>query len=270
MGEGDADSIPDESAGGDDASSDNGGRDIALYRISDSDGSISIDLVSQRPLQQSLLDSNDCFVLDTVDANIYVWVGKHCNAEEKQAAMRKAQGFIEKHNYPAWTHILRIVEGAEPTAFAQYFQAWRTTSELHARLLRSVESDEEDQGFEPRLFHVTLTKKRHRIRFEEVMDFEQEDLNEDDVMILDTGKEIFVWIGNGASDEEKEKIDSIQAKFIKKYNREDVPITTLNQGEESSVFQDKFPIWVDDHWSNQSSYHDIKARIHELNNAIED
>ena len=32
-----------------------------------------------------------------------------------------------------------------------------------------------------------------------------QDLNEDDVMVLDSGDEVYVWIGKGASDEEKEK-----------------------------------------------------------------
>ena len=33
--------------------------------------------------------------------------------------------------------------------------------------------------------------------------FDQDDLNVDDVMVLDTGDEVYVWIGNGATIEER-------------------------------------------------------------------
>lgn len=32
-----------------------------------------------------------------------------------------------------------------------------------------------------------------------------QDLNEDDVMVLDSGDEVYVWIGRGSDDQEKEK-----------------------------------------------------------------
>ena len=40
---------------------------------------------------------------------------------------------------------------------------------------------------------------------EEVLDFSQEDLEEDDVMILDAWKELFVWVGESARKEEKQE-----------------------------------------------------------------
>ena len=40
---------------------------------------------------------------------------------------------------------------------------------------------------------------------EEVLDFAQEDLEEDDVMILDAWKELFVWVGESARKEEKQE-----------------------------------------------------------------
>lgn len=33
----------------------------------------------------------------------------------------------------------------------------------------------------------------------------QQDLNEDDVMVLDSGDEVYVWVGRGSDDQEKEK-----------------------------------------------------------------
>lgn len=57
---------------------------------------------------------------------------------------------------------------------------------------------------EARLFHCRI-KANGKIRVEEIHHFEQEDLDSDDVMILDGGDEIYIWEGQGSSDEEKEK-----------------------------------------------------------------
>lgn len=57
---------------------------------------------------------------------------------------------------------------------------------------------------EPRLFHCRILRNG-KIRVEEVHDFDQTDLDVDDIMILDGGDEIYLWEGIGSTDEEKEK-----------------------------------------------------------------
>lgn len=99
---------------------------------------MEIQSIAQKPLLQNQLDTSDCFILDTVDANLFVWIGKQCNKKEKDEAMSKAQGFLTSKHYPGWTHVERIVEGAEPSIFRQYFQTWQGTGELHPRLIRSA------------------------------------------------------------------------------------------------------------------------------------
>lgn len=64
------------------------------------------------------------------------------------------------------------------------------------------ESYESADAGEPRLFHLHLLSNG-RLKVEEIHDFEQEDLAVDDVMVLDTGSEVYVWIGSAASEDEK-------------------------------------------------------------------
>ena len=45
--------------------------------------------------------------------------------------MEIATKYLENHtpSYPKWTKVDRIVEGAEPTIFKQYFKTWKEPEE---------------------------------------------------------------------------------------------------------------------------------------------
>lgn len=57
---------------------------------------------------------------------------------------------------------------------------------------------------EPRLFHCKLLSNG-KLRVEQVDDYEQDDLDEDDVMILDAGDEVYLWEGKDSSEEERRR-----------------------------------------------------------------
>nr|ATU82731.1 venom gelsolin-like protein 1 [Pristhesancus plagipennis] len=98
-----------------------------LYKISDASGKLVSEKIAQKPLKQSNLKSEDCFILDTGSSGIYVWVGRGSTVQEKVESLKRGQTFIEEKKYPAWTHLRRVVEGGEPTAFKEYFDGWRDT-----------------------------------------------------------------------------------------------------------------------------------------------
>ncbi|KAH8292417.1 hypothetical protein KR054_009491, partial [Drosophila jambulina] len=138
LGSGSADQVPEESTAEEDGAFERtDAAAVTLYKISDASGKLVVDTIGQKPLTQAMLDTRDCFILDT-GSGIFVWVGKGATQKEKTDAMAKAQEFLRTKKYPAWTQIHRIVEGAESAPFKQYFATWRDAGMAHTRLIRSA------------------------------------------------------------------------------------------------------------------------------------
>ncbi|CAG7818770.1 unnamed protein product, partial [Allacma fusca] len=87
--------------------------------------------------------------------------------------------------------------------------------------------------------------------------FDQDDLNEDDVMVLDTGAdEIFIWLGKGASQDERKHSMSMSDEYIKSQHERTggnaVSVSIIvKQGEEPDSFKTLFPSWNDNMWNKK-------------------
>ncbi|KAL5274428.1 Gel family protein [Megaselia abdita] len=150
LGSGSPSEVPDESTAEEDAAFEKSDENsVTLYKVSDQSGKLKVDSVASKPLRQEMLDTKDCFILDT-GSGIYVWVGRGATQQEKSQAMSKAQEFLTLKKYPAWTNVQRIVEGAESAPFKQYFATWRDSGMSHTRLIRSAlgyDTDDSDVEF---------------------------------------------------------------------------------------------------------------------------
>ena len=98
---------------------------------------------------------------------------------------------------------------------------------------------------------------------EEIFDFDQSDLIEDDVMILDTYAEVYVWIGKGANTEEKKKSLETAIEYIKTdasgRTVQTTVLGTVKQGFEPPNFTCHFFAWDSELWSKGKSYEQLKA-----------
>jgi len=74
----------------------------------------------------------------------------------------------------------------------------------------------------------------------EIFNFGQSDLVEDDVMFLDSGDEVYIWIGKDASTDEKEKSLELAKKYLDsdptERSAENGTIISVKQGEEPESF----------------------------------
>ncbi|KAJ6652860.1 hypothetical protein lerEdw1_010578 [Lerista edwardsae] len=182
------------------------------------------------------LNSNDAFVLKTPSA-AYLWVGQGASDPEKTGA----QELLKILGVQA----TQVAEGREPAAFWEALggrAAYRTSPRL---------KDKKMDAHPPRLF--ACSNKSGRFVIEEVPgELTQEDLATDDVMLLDTWDQIFVWVGKDAQEEEKTEAQSSARRYLETdpANRDRrTPITLIRQGFEPPTFTGWFLGWEDDYWS---------------------
>lgn len=219
-----------------------------LFRVRGTDAS---DVhASEVECGSSSLNSGDVFALVTLDHKVYIWIGKGASDFEKTSANERFTHY--------WPHgkVVIIEEGSEPSEFWEELHGYdRDASNLGAPLL------------EPRLFHCQLVVWRTKV--EEVRDFQQSDLDVDDVMLLDAGDEIYLWVGSGASVEENAKILQMAKKYIKQEPTDrtvdTVSVIRITQGNEPRVFTRMFPTWDKDYWKTVVSYDEVKEQVKKNN-----
>ncbi|TRY88346.1 hypothetical protein DNTS_025303, partial [Danionella cerebrum] len=184
----------------------------------------------------SNLNSNDAFVLVTPSGST-LWLGQGSSAAEKNGAQQL--GSI------LGADLSEISEGMEGDDFwsALGGKAEYRTSE---RLKQKMETHP------PRLY--ACTNKTGQFLIEEVPgEMTQEDLATDDVMILDTWDQVFVWVGKDANEDEKSETLTSAAKYLESdpANRDQrTPIVTVKQGFEPPTFTGWFLGWDHGFWSS--------------------
>eukprot|EP00056_Hartaetosiga_gracilis_P012462 m.198992 g.198992 ORF g.198992 m.198992 type:complete len:666 (-) comp13692_c2_seq2:133-2130(-) len=202
------------------------------------------------------LNSGDVFVLET-PANVFLWFGKGCTGDEREFSKKIVKTIVPKRG----ANFEVVSEGSEPKEFWEGL-GW----DIDANGRPTYAETKEDTGLEykePRLFQCS--NNRGYFYVEEIFDFDQEDLIEEDVMLLDTYAEIFVWIGKGANAIEKKGALEAAFEYVKTdpsgRTVDDTCIMQVKQGFEPTNFRCNFHAWDDDKWSSGLSYEELKAKL---------
>ncbi|GAB4851616.1 hypothetical protein Ancab_031018 [Ancistrocladus abbreviatus] len=74
-------------------------------------------------LSKCMLENNKCYLLDCGD-EIFVWVGRVTQVEDRKAASQATEDFINGQNRPKSTRITRIIQGYETHSFKSHFDSW--------------------------------------------------------------------------------------------------------------------------------------------------
>uniref|UniRef100_A0ACB8FW99 Uncharacterized protein n=1 Tax=Sphaerodactylus townsendi TaxID=933632 RepID=A0ACB8FW99_9SAUR len=199
------------------------------------------------PARASSLNSNDVFLLKTNQV-CYLWCGKGCSGDEREMAKTVAD-IISKRDKQT------VLEGQEPAEF------WLALGGK-APYASDKRFQEPAPHYQPRLFECS--NQTGQFIMTEIVDFCQDDLDEDDVMLLDTWDEIFLWVGKAANNYEKSESVSAASEYLKTHpaGRDlATPIIMVKQGHEPLNFTGWFAAWDPYKWSDGKSYEELKTSL---------
>ncbi|CAL4930935.1 unnamed protein product [Urochloa decumbens] len=74
-------------------------------------------------LTKSILENTKCFLLDC-GAELFVWVGRVTQVEDRKTASASVEKFVIKENRPKTTRITQVIQGYETHTFKSKFESW--------------------------------------------------------------------------------------------------------------------------------------------------
>jgi len=191
--------------------------------------------VIEVPLSRDSLNSGDVFIFDA-GLHLYQWNGGKAAGTEKVKAAQIVRAIDDERKGLATVH---VIEESDKDSDAQVF--WKAVGG-HGTVKSAAEggSDEEaDKNSEKRLFR--LSDSSGKLEFTEAAKgklIKRSALDSSDVFILDTGFEVFAWIGKAASLQEKKRALSYAQDYLVKFNRPIyLPIARILEGGENEVFE---------------------------------
>ncbi|KAI9548754.1 hypothetical protein NQZ68_003288 [Dissostichus eleginoides] len=222
---------------------------IRLFQVHGSDPSNT--KAMELPALASSLNSNDVFLLKS-QSGIHLWCGKGSSGDERAMA-KEVSSVIGQKSRQGSEEI--VAEGQEPFEFWELLGG-KAPYANDKRLQQSVLDQQ------PRLFECS--NKTGRFIVTEVTQFTQDDLNEDDVMLLDTWDQVILWIGKEANEVERKEAVVTSREYLHTHpgaRDPDTPIVLIKQGFEPPTFTGWFTAWDPSKWSGGKSYEELKKEL---------
>ncbi|XP_061840737.1 advillin [Nerophis lumbriciformis] len=203
------------------------------------------------PALASSLNSHDVFLLKS-PCGLYLWCGKGSSGDERAMA-KEISSMIGQKTHSIHAEI--IAEGQEPEEFWEIVGG-RAPYACDKRLKQAV------LDLQSRLFECS--NKSGRFIVSEVTQFTQDDLSQDDVMLLDTWDQVFLWIGKEANKVECKEAVLTCKEYLRTHpggRDPDTPVLLVKQGFEPLTFTGWFTAWDPFKWSEGKSYEQLKEEL---------
>ncbi|XP_049432955.1 advillin [Epinephelus fuscoguttatus] len=203
------------------------------------------------PALATSLNSNDVFLLKC-QSGVYLWCGKGSSGDERAMA-KEVSSVIGQQSQQGNEEL--VAEGQEPIEFWELLGG-KAPYASDKRLQQTV------SDHHPRLFECS--NKTGRFIVTEVTQFTQDDLSEDDVMLLDTWDQVFLWIGKEANEVERKEAVVTSQEYLRTHpgaRDPDTLIILIKQGFEPPIFTGWFTAWDPSKWSGGKSYEELKKEL---------
>ncbi|KAB0798553.1 hypothetical protein PPYR_09546 [Photinus pyralis] len=193
--------------------------------------------------QASSLNSNYCYVFKK-RKHYYIWCGNFSTGDQREMA----KGFIGKD-------FSILMEGKES---ANFWDDLGGQSPYHTSKL----SNDDENLRVPRLFNCRIVNGRFKA--EECVNFTQNDLLPEDVLLLDTWKSVFMWMGSLSSNAEQKSAMTTAEVYLANDpagRSMNMPIALIKQGQEPPNFAGFFANWNSSLWTNYKSFEEVRYEI---------
>mgnify|MGYP002385589587 CR=1 FL=1 len=188
-------------------------------------------VVREVPMTTASLNSGDVFVLD-MGLDIYQMIGNESGAMERAKAAELTRTMDDERGGKPKVWVF----GEDDKGDVHANKFWEL---LGGRTKIAAATPDVPEKAEKKLFRLSdETGKMQMVPMKEVA-FSA--LESKDAFILDAGYEIFVWVGKGASKEEKSKGLAYATDYLFKNNRpKTLPISRILEGAENDTFINAF------------------------------
>jgi gelsolin len=193
--------------------------------------------VTQVELSRASLNSGDVFILD-MGLHLYQFNGAKAGPQEKLKGAQLCRAIDDERKGLPQVHV--IEENMTSDDSEAFWKALGGRGPILSAEEGGSDAEHETKGGKA-LFQ--LSDASGKLEFKQVAAgvIKRSMLKSEDVFILDTGNEVFAWIGKGASAQEKAKALGFAQDYLGKYNRPAfLPISRVLEGGENEVFEAAF------------------------------
>jgi gelsolin len=187
-------------------------------------------LIREVPLTYKSLNSGDVFIYDG-GLTMYQWNGSKSNGVERNKAAEYSKAIQnERKGLPKITVFDEGDKDAVP-----FWEA--IGGEGPVKSAEEGGKDEAAKAFEKILFRISDSSGSMKFTQEAAGTVRASHFDSDDVFLFDCGTEIFVWVGNKSTKEERKKGMQYAMDYMQKHNRPmTIPVSRIIEGGENEAF----------------------------------
>jgi gelsolin len=194
----------------------------------------------QVELKHTSLNSGDVFILDQ-GLEVYKWEGKSAGMFEKNKGREVCDAI--KTERKGKVKIVNLREGDKDEDTKKFFQYLGGTPDVQIKSEKDGGDDKEAEELGAKVRQLwKLSDASGKLEFTKVAEgnaIKKNMLDKDDVFVFDAGFEIFVWIGKGSTDQERNEAMVNAQKYLTNNSRPAyLPISRILDGGENPKFME--------------------------------